>query len=140
MRANALRPSSRLVLLFPLLLALTSCGRLIPRPMPTPFSTFTPAATSTPPLVLPSPTASPTPIPSLPRPVYQLDTAMDYDRHTVSVAETIAYPNHTGQALTKLVLAVVPNLWPGCFTVSSVAVSGQPTTDFTVNGQRMELS
>jgi hypothetical protein len=137
---RALRPTWHLVLFIPLLLALTSCGTLIPRPMPTPFPTFTPAPTWTPSPLPPSPTASPTPLPALPRAVYQLDTVFDYDRHTVSVAETILYPNRTGQALAKLVLAVVPNLWAGCFTMTSVAVSGQPVTDFTVDGQRMELS
>ena len=139
MRANALRRSVCLVLLLPILLASASCGRLIPRPLPTPFPTFTPVSTLTPAPPLPTPASSPTPIPALPRAVYQLDTAVDYDRHTVTVAETISYPNHTGQALTKLVLAVVPNLWPGCFTLTSVAAGGQPVTGFTVDGQRMEL-
>jgi phosphatidylethanolamine-binding protein (PEBP) family uncharacterized protein len=44
---------------------------------------------------------------------------MDYDRHIVSVDETISYPNHTGQRLHKLVLAITPNLWPNCFTLTS---------------------
>jgi hypothetical protein len=65
---------------------------------------------------------------------------MDYDRHTVTVDETILYPNHTDQALDRLVLAVVPNLWAGCFTLDSLAIGGEPSTNFVLDGQRMDLT
>ena len=46
---------------------------------------------------------------------------MDYNAKSLSVDETILYPNHTGQTLNDLVLAVEPNYWQNCFTLKSLA-------------------
>jgi hypothetical protein len=128
------------VLFFALLIILTSCSTLSPDPTPTTTpsplpttSTATPTQTSTP---LPSPT--PTPAPD--RASYILNTTIDYDAHTVTVDETILYPNNTGQQLNSLVIALVPNLWDGCFSMSGIAVNDTPLSTYTVNGQRMDVT
>ena len=92
------------------------------------------------------PTASFTPLPTataLPAPVrakYTLNTTIDYDAHTVAVDEVIVYPNHTGNQLNALVIAVVPNLWDGSFDMSGLSINGTPITTYTLNGQRLDIS
>ena len=81
-----------------------------------------------------------TPAPILGRARYTLDTTIDYDAHTVSVTESILYPNLTGNQLNALVLAVVPNLWVDCFDLAVVAVDGTPTTSYSIDGQRMTIA
>jgi hypothetical protein len=69
-----------------------------------------------------------------------LNTTIDYDAHTVSVDETILYPNHTGNQLNTLVLAIVPNLWQDSFTLNSISVDGTPTTTYSYEGQRLDIA
>ena len=71
---------------------------------------------------------------------YTLDTAIDYDAHTVTVNETILYPNQTGKQLNTLVVAIIPNLWSGSFTLSSISIDGVPITTYTLNGQRLDIA
>lgn len=130
---------SALALLSLLLLSfLASCSPFSapPTPTPTPPATLTPLATFTP---LPTVTPTATLVPAIARAAYTLNVAMDYDAHTLSVDEGIIYPNHTGGPLTSLVLAVVPNLWADCFTLTAVSVDGTPVTNYTLNGQRLDL-
>lgn len=117
---------------------ITACTNFVSPPTQTPTASPTLIPTDIP-TSLPSPTITPTPIPALARATYLLDTTIDYAAHTVRVDETIVYPNHTGQALTSLTLAVVPNLWANCFMLGSVAVNDAPTAAYTVNTQRMDL-
>ncbi len=122
------------------LLILASCSSLAPAATPTltpsPLpSTFTPTPTKT-----PTPLAPPTHIPAPERASYLLNTNIDYAAHTVTVDETILYPNHTGQQLNSLVIALVPNLWDGCFSMSGISINDEPLTTYTVNGQRMDVS
>jgi hypothetical protein len=119
------------------LLVITACNvpatsPAIPTAFISPSSIYIPAITSTP------PPATPIPIPA--RPAYILNTTMDYDRHTVSVDETIVYPNHTGLSLDKLVLAIVPNLWLNCFTLTSLSMDNIQITDYTINAHRLEVA
>lgn len=65
---------------------------------------------------------------------------LDYAAKSVSVDETIVYPNHTGQALTDLVLAVEPNLWPNCFTLNSLSLNGATVSNYTLDGQKLEFA
>lgn len=119
---------------FPLII--TSCGtpatsattsaEIIP-----PASTSLPAVKSTP--------SSPTPIPIPTRPSHILNTTIDYDLHIVSVDETIVYPNHTGQSLDKLVFAIAANLWPNCFSLTSIAIDNIPIMDYTLNAHRLDV-
>lgn len=118
------------------LLASCSTFSVPPSPTPTPPATLTPLSTFTP---LPTVTPTATLVPAIARAAYTLNVMMDYDAHTLSVDEGIIYPNHTGGPLTSLVLAVVPNLWADCFTLTAVSVDGTPITNYTLNGQRLDL-
>ena len=84
------------------------------------------------------PTATPIPAPE--RAKYTLNTTIDYDAHTVTVDETILYPNHTGNQLNTLVIAIVPNLWEGSFTLTSISIDGTPTTTYSIDGQRLDIA
>ncbi len=97
----------------------------------------TSAATSLP--TTPPTNSTPTPVPIPSRPIYTLATTFDYDRHFVSVDETIIYPNHTGAMLESLTLAIAANLWPNCFRLESIIVEGAPVIDFTLDGPRLDL-
>ena len=136
----------RLLSFFFLLSLLTACGS------PSPESTADPAI-SLPPTLAPQtetatlsavegPTDIPTatPIPAPERASYSLNINLAYYDKTVSVEQTILYPNHSGEILDKLVLAVVPNMWAGGFVLNSLRVDGTPVTDYTLSGQRLEFS
>jgi hypothetical protein len=64
---------------------------------------------------------------------------MNYDLHIVFVDETIVYPNHTGQTLDKLVFAVASNLWPNCFSLTSLSIDNIPVTDYELNAHRLDV-
>jgi len=117
------------------ILFLASCNIQNPRP-PTPLPPIaTPTAwmaeTST------SPTPSTSTIPD--REKYILDTIVDYDRHLVTVDETIIYPNHSDQQLSSMTLAISANLWPNCFTLVNIAVDDLPVTNFVLNAHRLDI-
>ena len=126
-----------------------------PNSLPTPFgpATNTPTETALPTLTptdIPTSTPAPEiPTPALPdtsvpvalltRPSYTLYATIDYDQHTVSVDEAIAYPNLTGVALNELVLAVEPMLYSNSFTLASLSVDGAPSANYTLDGQRLTV-
>ncbi|MDI6770854.1 MAG: M1 family metallopeptidase [Anaerolineales bacterium] len=126
-----------------------------PSPTPTPFqpladasATEIPPATLTPvppPTLPPTPTSAlslpPTPIPvSVPtRPQYVLSVLLDYTNHSLSVDETIIYPNLSADSLSSIVLAVEPNRWMGAFQLGSLAINGQVSADYLLSGQRLEI-
>jgi len=87
---------------------------------------------------MPTPTATPIPAPE--RAKYTLDTTVDYDAHTITVDETILYPNQTGKQLNALVIAVVPNLWSESFNLTGLSINGTPVTTYTLNGQRLDIA
>jgi hypothetical protein len=99
-----------------------------------PVSTLAPTM---PPAEVPTSTVTPIPIPA--REKYTLNTFIDYDLHFIDVAETIVYPNHTGQQLTSLTLAVAPNFWPNCFYVMEIKVDGAAVTNYTLNLNRLDI-
>ena len=133
-------PFSRRLLSFLLLSFLVSCTSFSPASTATPAASFTPAATNTP---LPTETPIPptaTPTPALERAKYTLNTTIDYDAHTVTVDETILYPNLTGNQLNTLVIAIVPNLWIGSFRLGGISINGTPTTTYSITGQRLDIA
>ncbi|MDP1780211.1 MAG: M1 family metallopeptidase, partial [Anaerolineales bacterium] len=69
-----------------------------------------------------------------------LNTTIDYDAHTVTVDETIFYPNLTGNQLNTLVMAIVPNLWQASFSLTSIAIDGIVSTTYSISGQRLDLA
>jgi len=96
--------------------------------------------TETPAVPTETPPPTNTPLPTLERAKYTLNTTIDYDAHTVTVDQTILYPNLTGNQLNALVLAVTPNLWDGSFSLTGISIDGQPVTTYTLNGQRLDIS
>jgi len=128
---------SRIAAFFSLSLLLISCGTSTSTPTQTP--TLPQAPTPVPPTetaILPTdlPVLSedegpiPTPIPVSERAKYTINATLDYAAKTVSVDQTILYPNHSGETLSDLVLAVVPNMWPGSFNLAALGVDGTPIT------------
>jgi hypothetical protein len=100
-----------------------------------------PTDTPVPPTATPLPTATPTatPVPVPARASYTMNVVLDYAAKSVAVDETITYPNHSGQPLTDLLLAVEPNLWLNCFTLNSLMLEGSPVTDYTLDGQKLSF-
>lgn len=115
-------------------LLLSSCSS--PTPEPT--------ATSLPVIFAPLP-ASPTPAPTataVPAPAraqYGMNVVLDYAAKSVAVDETIVYPNHSGEALNDLVLAVEPNLWANCFALSSLTLDGAAVSNYALAGQKLSF-
>ena len=117
-----------------LFLLVSSCSS------PTPFPTVTPVPpteTPVPPSPTPVPTATATSVPAPERAAYTINAIMDYVAKTVVVDQTIVYPNHSGLPLTDMVMAVVPNFWPGGFTLDSLSVDGTPIANYTLEGQKL---
>ncbi len=105
--------------------------------------------TSTPPIAEPTsiflPTSPVSEITSTPQPLlparaaYTLNTMIDYDRHHVTVDETIIYPNHTGLPLTSLTLSIAANLWPNCFNLTQITVDNISVTNSTLDAHRLDI-
>jgi len=70
---------------------------------------------------------------------YSLNTVIDYDRHRITVDETITFPNHTGQTLNSLTLAIAANLWPNCFNLKQITVDNIQATNATLNAHRLDI-
>ncbi|HUI89402.1 MAG TPA: M1 family aminopeptidase [Anaerolineales bacterium] len=73
------------------------------------------------------------------RPQYTMNVVMDYDAHSITADETIVYPNHTGQTLNDMVLAVEPNYWTNCFTLDSMALNGNPFKNYILNSHKLSF-
>ncbi len=94
-----------------------------------------PTATSVPVINIPSPTSAP----ANTRTQYTFYVILKYSAHTLHTDETIQYTNTTGQTLSNVVLAVVPNLSSNCFYLDSVAQDERALTDYSLNGQRLTI-
>jgi hypothetical protein len=117
-------------------LALASCSAPPVAPTETALPpTTTPAAATLP----PEPTATATDVPAPARASYTMNVVLDYSAKSVSVDEAIVYPNHSGQLLSDLVLAVEPNLWEGCFTLNGLSLDGEAMSNFSLNGQKLSV-
>lgn len=97
-------------------------------------------APSTETAVLPTEQPTATPLPAPERAIYTLNATLDYAAKTVSVDQTILYPNHSGETLSNLVLAVVPNMWAGSFNLTALGVDGTPITAYDLQGQQLEFT
>ena len=129
-------------LLLSIFLAISACSPSQTTDIPTATKEvfLTLPITDTPPAPTETPSPTNTPAPALERAQYMLNTTIDYDARTVTVDETIRYPNLTGNQLNTLVLAITPNLWDGSFTLTSLAIDGQPVSTYTLNDQRLDVS
>ncbi len=132
------------LILIPVLILISLAASACDARTPTPQSPVLPGPTVTvppppPPTYTPQPTFTPIPTPLPPqRTTYTLVTKLDYAGRFVSVGQTIQYPNKTGQTLDTLVLAVVPNLWPNCFTLTGLQVNGAIIENYTLRKHRLE--
>jgi hypothetical protein len=123
----------------------------LPTDVPPPTETPSPTLTETPPVTetsepiidTPLPTDQPpspaTSIPNQPsaaeRPQYVISALMDYAGHTVTVSETVVYPNRSSDALASIALGVNPNLWSGVFSLQSISVNDQASSNYSLTGQ-----
>jgi hypothetical protein len=65
---------------------------------------------------------------------------LDYPNHFLSVGESIAFTNNTGETLFELVLVVEPNRWPGAFRLNSLTWGdGAPVADYALSGNRLKI-
>jgi hypothetical protein len=71
---------------------------------------------------------------------YNIDVVMDYERHFLTIEEIVTYPNRTNTQLDSLTLAVAPNLSPNSFDLIRLAVDDISVTDYSLNGQRLDVS
>ncbi|MGB7876838.1 MAG: hypothetical protein WBL25_20835, partial [Anaerolineales bacterium] len=139
-----MRKLIRISPLFFLAIVLVSCGTSTPVPAQT--VTIPGLPTSAPPteaVVIPTaqvdlPTDTPVPAPE--RPKYTINATLDYAAKTVSVNQTIIYPNHSGETLSNLVLAVVPNMWPDSFNLTALSVDESPITNYNLQGQQLDFA
>jgi hypothetical protein len=121
-----------------ILILLSACGKNAPTASPT----IMPATASLRPEItsLENSTSTPTNSPTSPspvRPLYTLNVLLDYDRKYLSVEQTIAYPNQTGETLSDISLAVVPNSWQDVFSLFAIEQDGIPVIDYTLDLQRL---
>ena len=65
---------------------------------------------------------------------------MDYGGHIVTVSEAVVYPNRSSDALASIALAVNPNLWNGVFSLQSLAVNDQASSNYTLAGQWLTVN
>ncbi len=126
----------RNVLWILLIAMLASCST--PTPVSTPTSL--PTETVVPPTSTPQPTATATPVPAPARAQYTMNVVLDYAGKSVTVDETIVYPNHTGHVLNDLMLAVEPDLWPNCFTLKGLNLNGTAVANYTLDGQKLSFA
>ena len=133
----------RPVLFVLLFVLLSSCSTPTPDSIPTILPTGTmisQASPSLPPITTPTVPPTPTAVPAPARAQYTMNAVLDYAAKSVAVDETIIYPNHSGQPLTDLVLAVEPNFWQNCFTLKSLSLDGAAVTNSTLEGQKLSLT
>jgi hypothetical protein len=64
---------------------------------------------------------------------------LDYLNHSISVDETVIYPNLSPDSLTSLVLAVAPNRWESSFQLDWLTIDSQLSTNHSLAGQRLEF-
>ncbi len=81
-----------------------------------------------------------TPVPVQGRAKYTINATLDYAAKTVSVDQTVVYPNHSGEELADLVLAIEPNMWPESFNLTALSVDETPITTYDLQGQKLEFT
>lgn len=65
---------------------------------------------------------------------------MDYGKEKIlDVLQEIDYPNTSGEKLTTIVLAVLPNTLPGIFDLKNIWADEAPLTNYSLEGQKLTL-
>ena len=106
-------------------------------PLPKATDTFTPPAPTA--TAVPAATISPVIPPASTRTLYTFYLSINYAGKAAAVNETIRYANTTGQSLASVVMAVEPNLWANCFSLSAISQDGTAVTNYTLDGQRLTI-
>ena len=83
---------------------------------------------------------SPTPMPANTRTQYTFYIDLKFSARALHADETIQYTNTTGQTLSNVVLAVVPNLFSNSFSLDGITQNGQGVTNYDLNGQRLTIN
>jgi hypothetical protein len=123
-----------------IIIFITACSNQnIDSPTATESVFLTLPVTDTPSLPTETPQPTATAVPVMQQAKYTLNALMDYDAKTVTVDETILYPNLTGNQLNNLVIAIVPNLWQGSFNLTSVAINAETITNYSITNQRLDI-
>lgn len=120
------------------LFALTACSQ----PSVQPTQSATPAQSIG--TESPSSTAGSSPTQTLtsahmPRAQYTINAILDYAGKHLDVEQTITYPNQTGEILSDLLLAVEPNFWPNCFSLTRLSIDDAPVNTYTLDGQHLTI-
>ncbi|MGA7604977.1 MAG: M1 family aminopeptidase [Anaerolineales bacterium] len=112
-----------------------------------PISTATPADTATSTSLPPTNTTitasdvpSPTSVSANMRTQYTFYIDLKFSARTLHADETIQYTNTTGQTLSNVLLAVVPNLFSKSFSLDGITQNGQSVTNYSLNGQRLTIN
>jgi len=88
----------------------------------------------------PSPTVPPTPAPLPNQTHYTLSATLDYAAKQLTVAQTIAYYNDTGQPLDELLLVVEPNWTAGVFQLDQIIwEDGVPLENWNLNANLLRF-
>jgi hypothetical protein len=119
------------------MLVLSACGPS-PAASATSLPTLIPASALIP-TALPTETATAVPASAPPRAQYTLNLVLDYAAKSVVVDETIVYPNHTGQPLNELLLAVEPNFWQNAFTLQGLSIDDTAVTNYTLDLHKLSF-
>jgi hypothetical protein len=121
-------------------------------PTGNPYSTSTPSNTNSPIPTQSQPSLTPTlqltagdvsPSPIITSQVdtqYNLDAALDYYAHTLSVTETISYVNQTSESIPNLALVVEANRWIGSFSLLSLTwTSGELIEGYNLENALLDI-
>ena len=112
--------------------------------LPPTSSAAAPTATITiQPSLPPSPVpilATATTVPEPARAQYALNATLNYNRHYLSVEETIDYPNRTGQVLDELVLAVEANRYLGGFRLNSLKIGEATISTYSLVNNQLKFT
>ncbi|MCB9113278.1 MAG: hypothetical protein H6634_18695 [Anaerolineales bacterium] len=84
-------------------------------------------------------TASPPPTNSS-RSNYIFYATLDFQGKSIAVDQTIRYYNNTGTTLNDLLFSVQPNIFPGAFTLNSIAQDGNALTSYSFSGQGLSVN
>ncbi len=139
-----------LILFLALCLGACSAPAAPPPPQASPSAALPSDSPALPTLTIPAPPTPAPPAPSatpqppdpalLPPAAYNLDTVLDFARHSLSVAESIDYPNRGQQALDDLLLVVEPNRWEGAFRLQSLLwADGSAVQDYTLETNLLRI-
>ncbi len=84
----------------------------------------------------PSPDSSHPPLSS-----YNITAELDYDDHTVKVAEQISYVNTSESVLDTLLLLIEPNIYPNGFSLETLTWgNGKPIVDYSLSERELLIS